>query len=100
VNQQRAIDPSPRINEQVAEFLRIKGEFARRQDDLEVATSEWLEALRLLALNPEGSIGADHHLIAGKIKIRLDDETGVRRHAQFLYEQGWRWPEWVATMGK
>jgi len=100
IDRQRAIDPSPRINEQLAENYRIQGDFFHQDGDLESAHAEWREALRILTLNPEGTIGADHHLIAGKTWLRLNDEAQVRQHARFLYDQGWRWPEWVATMGK
>ena len=95
VNRQETIDPSPRINEQLAEIHRIQGELLRRTGDLESARGQWREALRLLALNPEGTIGADHHLIAGKTWLRLGDETEASRHAQILYDLGWRWPEWI-----
>lgn len=100
VEQQRAIDPSPRINEQLAELHHITGDIHRRSGDLEAAGREWLESLRLLALNPEGSIGADHHLIAGKTLIRLGEIDRARQHARVLYRRGWRWPEWVVGMGK
>jgi len=100
IDRQRAIDPSPRINEQLAEVHRIRGDLFHRDGDLESAHAEWREALRLLTLNPEGTIGADHHLIAGKTRIRLGEAAEARPHARYLYERGWRWPEWVATMGK
>ena len=95
IDRQRAIDPSPRINEQLAEVHLLEGDLFHQGGDLVSAHAEWREALRYLSLNPEGTIGADHHLIAGKTWLRLGDETQVREQARFLYDQGWRWPEWV-----
>jgi hypothetical protein len=59
-----------------------------RDGDLAPTRAEWREALRLLALNPEGTIGADHHLIAGKTRIRLGEVDYARPHARFLFERG------------
>ncbi len=95
IERQRTIDPSPRINEQLAEVHRLQGDLFRRNGDLASAHAEWREALRLLSLNPEGTIGADHHVTAGKTWLRLGDETRARHHARILYNMGWRWPEWV-----
>ncbi len=100
VGEQRAIDPSPRTNEQLAEIHRIKGDFFHRDGDLQSAKVEWRETLRLLALNTDGTIGADHHLIAGETRIRLGEDAEARPHARHLYDRGWRRPEWIVTMGR
>ena len=95
VERQRAVDPSPRINEQLAAIHRVRGDQLRARGDVDLARREWRTALTLLAENPGGSVGADHHLIAGEARRRLGRADEAREHAEYLADRGWLWPEWV-----
>lgn len=99
IENQQSIDPSPRINEQLANSHRIQGNLHQVEGEPELAKREWREALGLLALNPDGAIGADHHLIAGEVHLRLGETALAAEHARVLFDKGWRHPEWVAALG-
>jgi serine/threonine-protein kinase len=100
VNRQASIDPSPLINKQLAQIHRVQGDLYRDRGEVESAENEWREGLRILSLNPDETFSADHHLIAGETLIRLGDKGQAGIHAQALNDLGWRWPEWVATLGE
>jgi len=98
VARQRKVDPNPRTIWQLARLDLIEGDRLARLGDRPAAATAWREALRLLDGNPEGSVGAEHHLVAGQAWLRLGRRDLARPHASRLAELGWGWPDWVPEL--